>query len=104
MSQGRGKAPPSPPVLSEYEKKRARNMEENAEHLELLNKVKIGKVVHVPWCLFKNYPKPEGGKAYWVGKTVHTYKGGTGDIGIHIPNEPIFTYPRKTVLDWIQPD
>lgn len=77
-------------------------MAANHAHLALLDKVKIGKVVHVPHSVFPEEPAPPEG--YWVGKTVSTSLGGTGDIGIQIPGDDLFTRPRAEVADWLVED
>lgn len=61
--------------------------------------VPVGMKVHIPCATFPTEePTPEG---YWVGKTVVTRMGGTGDIGIKVPGEPIFTRPLSEVAAWV---
>ena len=88
--------------MSEYEQQRNRTMKANNAYLALLDKVKIGKVVHVPHSVFPQWPAPPEG--YWVGKTVSTSLGGSGDIGIQIPGDDLFTRPRSEVADWLVED
>ena len=61
--------------------------------------VPVRKVVHVPASSFPEEEAPPEG--YWVGKTVATGEGGTGDIGIKIPDQDIFTWPRTEVALWL---
>ena len=74
-------------------------MAENAEHFALLDKVKIGKVVHIPADVFPDEEAPAEG--YWVGKTVQTTLGGNGNVGILVEGEEVFTRSRIEVVDWI---
>ena len=74
-------------------------MQKNEQKLKAISKLKIGLVVAVPHSVFPNEPVPEGG--CWMGKTVSTTQGGTGDIGIWIPGEDVFTRPRFEVADWL---
>ena len=39
-----------------------------------------------------------------MGKLVKTLQGGTGDVGIQIEGEPIFTRPREEVVGWLVAD
>ena len=64
--------------------------------------VAIGVVVHVPHSAFPDEAEPTEG--YWIGKTVLTRKGGTGDIGIKISGEPLFTRPTAEVASWVVMD
>ena len=88
-------------VRSAYEQARLDQMEENAKFLELLQVCKIGKTVHIPYEAFKDdgYQPPTGG--YWVGKLVNTRQGGTGDVGISVEGEPLFTRSLKEVAKWV---
>ena len=36
-----------------------------------------------------------------MGKIVKTLLGGTTDVGILIPGEPVFTSPRTEVVNWV---
>ena len=56
-----------------------------------IEKCKIGKSVKIPHSAFPEEDEPNGG--FWMGKIVKTAQGGTGDVGIHIEGEPIFTRP-----------
>ena len=67
--------------------------------MALLDKVRVGMTIAIPHTIFPDEPEPEGG--FWMGKTVRTLLGGTGDIGISIEGEEVFTRPRAEVLDWI---
>ena len=62
-------------------------------------KVRINKKVHIPKSVFPEHKAPKCG--YWVGKTCATSRGGTGDIGIHIEGEPIFTRSMEEVAGWL---
>jgi hypothetical protein len=64
--------------------------------IDLLDKLKIGAIVHVPSSAFPNDPAPPEG--YWIGKLCNTLQGGTGDIGVHIEGEEIFTQSRMTLI------
>ena len=77
-------------------------MAANEEVINLLDQLKFGTIVHVPSSAFPDYLAPSEG--YWVGKTCKTKQGGTGDIGVHIPGEEIFTHPRTTVIKWLPPE
>ena len=89
-----------PDEASDYEKGRQARMQENQAFLSLLDKVKIGKTVHIPHTVFPDEPEPEGG--FWIGQTVATRLGGLGDIGIQVPgDDEIFTRPRAEVAQWI---
>ena len=59
----------------------------------------IGAIVYIPHAAFPNEDMPPNG--YWIGKTVTTNKGGTGDIGIKVPGEPVFTRPKTEVINWL---
>ena len=89
-----------PEPKSDYEMERQKRMEDNTRALMLLDRLKIGKVVHIPHSVFPDEPVPPEG--YWVGKLCKTNKGGMGDIGIHIEGEEIFTRPRLEVTGWLQ--
>jgi len=84
-----------------YLEKRRKTMAENALYMDSLDKVKVGMTVYVPHKMFPWEDVPEGG--YWTGKTVSTSKGGTGDIGIKLPGEEVFTHPRIVVSGWLAP-
>ena len=64
--------------------------------------VAIGVVVHVPHSAFPDEVEPMEG--YWIGKTVLTKRGGTGDVGIKIFGEPVFTRPVAEVASWVVMD
>ena len=64
-----------------------------------MDNVKVGLTVAIPHHVFPDEPEPEGG--VWMGKTVSTSQGGTGDIGISIPGEEIFTRSRAEVQHWL---
>ena len=85
--------------MSEYELERLKTMEANRKTLELIDKCRIGKEVAIPHKVFPDEPKPPGG--CWMGKLVKTMQGGTGDVGIQIEGEPIFTRPREEVVGWL---
>ena len=85
--------------LVPYELERRERMANNQERLEQLDKVKLGKVVHIPAHAFPREEAPTEG--YWVGKTVKTALGGAGDIGIQIEGEDVFTRPRSEVAHWL---
>ena len=61
--------------------------------------IKIPQTVRVPASAFPDYEAPEEG--YWEGKTAYTKKGGTGDIGIKIPGETIFTVSMEVAKGWL---
>ena len=84
---------------SDYEKLRKQTMAKNKAHLDLLDKVRLGVTVHIPQSVFPDDPAPPEG--FWIGKTVSTTAGGTGDVGIEIPGEEIFTRPRSEVAGWV---
>ena len=84
---------------SDYEKKRKANMAENDAIMALFDKVRIGMTVHIPHSVFPDEPAPEGG--FWIGQTVKTNLGGTGDIGVSVPGDDIFTRPRSEVAHWV---
>ena len=77
-------------------------MKANRETLELIDRCKIGRAVAIPHAVFPDEPEPPGG--CWMGKLVKTLQGGTGDVGIHIPGEPIFTRSREEVVHWLVAD
>jgi hypothetical protein len=43
-------------------------------------------------------------EGYWIGKTVLTKSGGTGDVGIKIVGKPVFTRPMAEVASWVVMD
>ena len=90
----------APEPKSDYEKQRAQRMDDNARMLLLLEKVKIGRCVHIPQSVFPDEVAPPEG--YWVGKICLTKKGGMGDVGIHIEGEEVFTRSRLEVAKWLQ--
>jgi hypothetical protein len=84
---------------SDYENQRLQRMDENARTLSLLDSVKVGQLVHIPHSVFPDEDAPPRG--YWMGKICKTKKGGTGDVGIHIEGEEIFTRSRLEVVKWL---
>lgn len=74
-------------------------MESNEAFIRQLDVLKIGTIVHVPQSAFPNDPAPPAG--YWIGKLCRTKQGGTSDMGVHIPGEPIFTQPMATLVAWL---
>jgi hypothetical protein len=82
-----------------YEKKRQANIAANEQVLNLLDAVRVGRVVHIPASVFPDEEAPAEG--YWVGKTVSTSQGGSADIGIKVSSEPVFTRPRVEVYKWL---
>ena len=72
---------------------------ENERIITLLDKLKHGRVVHIPHAIFPEEPNPPGG--YWKGKICRTTNGGLTDIGVHIEGEPIFTRPKTEVVNWL---
>ena len=55
--------------------------------------------MHVPASTFPDYKAPPGG--FWTGKIVRTKKGGTGDVGIKIQGEELFTWSAVQVRNWL---
>tara|TARA_B110000503_G_C7084885_1_gene386815 strand:+ start:477 stop:809 length:333 start_codon:yes stop_codon:yes gene_type:complete len=75
------------------------NKAQNERIITLLDKLKHGRVVHIPHAIFPAEPIPPGG--YWEGKICRTTNGGLTDIGVHIEGEPIFTRPKTEVVNWL---
>ena len=53
----------------------------------------------MPASTFPDYKAPPGG--FWTGKIVRTKKGGTGDVGIKIQGEELFTWSAVQVRNWL---
>ena len=77
-------------------------MEKNSAELELIMKCTIGRSVAIPHTIFPNEPEPPG--FFWMGKIVETPLGGTGDVGIKVEGERVFTRPRSEVVNWLIPE